>query len=93
METAKNTEIERLKDAHRRAADQLRQVGTARVSTHSTQPVSGSQMVERKKIAGEGAETGAGLGGIQSRPVRFSSRLCFSSFPPSESLDQATFDP
>ena len=62
-------------------------------------------MVERKKIAGISGETGAGAWGIgeegmgaapnpppQSRPVHFSSPLYFSSFPLSESLEQANFD-
>ena len=53
-------------------------------------------MVERKKIAGGGGETGAGARGIgnpppQSRPVRYLSRLFFFLLPPSESLEQATF--
>ena len=48
-------------------------------------------MVERKKIAGGGGGTGAEARTLlpdpppQSRPVHFSSRLYFSSFPLSES--------
>ena len=56
-------------------------------------------MIERKKIAGGDGETGAEAWGLglgkreggnlppQSRPVDFSSRLYFSSFPLSESLE------
>ena len=55
-------------------------------------------MVERKKIAGEAGRLARERGGLgpfpppQSLvpvPVHFSSRLYFSSFPLSESLEQA----
>ena len=64
----------------------LRKIKEEARSTCNISLFPGSQTVERNKIAG--GDWGGNV--PQSRPVHFSSRLYFSSFPLPESLEQAS---